>query len=1186
MRRAVPRLRRGLPGRLVLITLALALGQASAAQPGPDRPWLDPRKRIGQFVFDGFTSEDGLPSSSLLYLHQTRDGYLWITSFNGLVRFDGVAFTLFGRSTSDVFENNAVENLVEDRKGVLWVGVQGQGLVAYDRGTFRFDPESQRFAPFIKSLYVDDANLIWIGTQGDGVFTFDGKRFRAFDPGPSLRQVIVLAIRETPDGTLWFATEGRGVVSHRAGTLRSYTTADGLPSDLVNDLFVDSGGTLWASTIQGLARLREGRFEVVPETLGVDTFRMVEDGSGSLWLAAKGALFRIDPWTRRVESYGPNEGSPVHYAYQLCLDREGNLWITAYRGGLFRLKDGKVTSFTSRDGLRGRIVNAFCEMAPGSLLVGTDEGTLDLLENGRFRPFATRTPLEKTRIRELLKDSRGNVWVGTYGGLLQITPDGTETWRTTATGFPDDRIRVAMEDGAGRVWIGTRNQGIVLVERDGSISRIGTAEGLSSDFIMSLEETPGGEVLVGTSGGGLDAVVASTPPRVREAAPGLPGQIVFRTLTDARGVTWIAYNGGLARLSQGRLALVTERHGLPADSFFDIHEDGHDRFWLPSTRGITSVARGELEAVADGRASRVDAAVLGRSDGMYEPECTGTAKALRAGDGTLRFATVNGVVALDPEKLRRNRVPPPVYVTGLAADGTGVPLSGSPISLAPGTKRCTLEYTALSLTHPPAVRFKVKLEGFDTDWVDAGPRRSAVYTNLAPGSYTFRVLACNNDGIWSEEGASLPFSLRPYFHQMLWARALAGLALGAAVFGAFRLRIHALKRRAAELERIVDERTEEVRRQNEDLARQKGEIEVQAETLRTANVEISESKGRLELRNRFIRETFGRYLSDEVVTGLLEAPGGLRLGGEKRTVTILLSDLRGFSSLADGLDPVEVVSLINGYLEAMTEVIFRWGGTIDEFLGDAILVLFGAPVTSPDDPVRAAACALEMQREMAAVNARNRGKGLPEVEMGIGIHTGEAVVGNIGSARRAKYGVVGRSINFASRIESYTVGGQVLISEATRAALGDLAELGNAMEVHPKGLRAVTIHDLTGLGGSYGLRLERQRRTRLPLAAPLPCRFVLLEGKDARGDERAGAVLALSADGLEAEVRSVEGARAFSDMRLSLDTCRSAEVYAKVLGESPADGAFAVRFTAVPEEARRVLQAAAEAATGGIPHPA
>jgi adenylate cyclase len=371
-----------------------------------------------------------------------------------------------------------------------------------------------------------------------------------------------------------------------------------------------------------------------------------------------------------------------------------------------------------------------------------------------------------------------------------------------------------------------------------------------------------------------------------------------------------------------------------------------------------------------------------------------------------------------------------------------------------------------------------------------------------------------------------------------------------------------LLRQAAKLTRLGDGYQKKMLLAYEEIERQKQEL--------------TEKKKQLEVRNRFIRETFGRYLSDDIVTGILEAPEGLRLGGEKRVVTIMMTDLRGFSALADGLDPQEVVALLNGYLETMTGIIVKWGGTIDEFIGDAILVLFGAPLLKPDDHVRAACCALEMQLAMPSVNAASHERGLPAVEMGIGLHTGEVVVGNIGSQQRAKYGVVGRAVNFASRVESYTVGGQILISSALREALGDLAEIGAEMKVHPKGMQPVTIFDLVGVAGDPGIRLERSRAERIPLREPLTCNFLVVEGKDARGGEKQAAIVAASGDAREALLRTGEALPALANLKIRLWAAPATDVYAKVLAEAAEPGHIAIRFTSLPEAAREALGASSD----------
>ncbi len=320
---------------------------------------------------------------------------------------------------------------------------------------------------------------------------------------------------------------------------------------------------------------------------------------------------------------------------------------------------------------------------------------------------------------------------------------------------------------------------------------------------------------------------------------------------------------------------------------------------------------------------------------------------------------------------------------------------------------------------------------------------------------------------------------------------------------------------------------------------------------------LVESQQQLELRNRFIRDTFGRYLSDAVVSSLLETEEGLQMGGEKRKVTILMSDLRGFTRVAEVLPPEKVVLLINNYLEAMTEVIVEHQGTIDEFLGDAILVFFGAPIVRDDDAHRAVRCAVAMQLAMAEVNAKNERDGLPPVEMGIGVNTGEVVVGNIGSHKRAKYGAVGAAVNVTSRIESCTVGGQVLISSATREELGDAVEIEGMSEVSAKGVaEPVVIYEVAGIDG---LRVSMKKSESLPLPEPLPVRFCIVEGKVEGKNDRGAFVsgLIVRCSTIDADIEGPSPAL-FTNVKLQI--AGVGDVYAKVVREVGA-GCFNVRFT-------------------------
>lgn len=333
----------------------------------------------------------------------------------------------------------------------------------------------------------------------------------------------------------------------------------------------------------------------------------------------------------------------------------------------------------------------------------------------------------------------------------------------------------------------------------------------------------------------------------------------------------------------------------------------------------------------------------------------------------------------------------------------------------------------------------------------------------------------------------------------------------------------------------------------------------------------------LEKANQFIRNTFSRYLSDEVVDTILESPDGLSLGGEKRTVSIMMTDLRGFTAIAEHFPAESVVKIINLYFEIMTEIVFNYQGTINDFIGDAILAVFGAPTQREDDAQRAVACALEMQLAMKEVNQRNQEAGYPEIAMGIGINTGKVIVGNIGSHKRTQYSVIGHHVNLASRIESYAVGGQILISESTQQACGSILCIDNQVEVKPKGIKEpIIINEVTGIGGNFNIFLEKKPLKLIELEKPLTIKFNLLVEKHISETLHRGKIVKLVAAKM-AEVQTKIVVEKLTNLKIAIFNTKghkvTADLYAKVtevLSESPAT--FRIVFTSVSSEARNYLE--------------
>jgi adenylate cyclase len=394
-----------------------------------------------------------------------------------------------------------------------------------------------------------------------------------------------------------------------------------------------------------------------------------------------------------------------------------------------------------------------------------------------------------------------------------------------------------------------------------------------------------------------------------------------------------------------------------------------------------------------------------------------------------------------------------------------------------------------------------------------------------------------------------------------------------------RQRVAELEQGKHDLEAMLEMATDHADDLSETLQQERDDLETMLEMTTdhadALEADLQSQAEALARRSQFIRETFGRYVSEEVVAQLLDAPEGFELGGELRKVTILMSDLRGFTAFVECLKPQEVMTFLNRYLEAMVDVILAYRGTIIEILGDGLLVLFGAPLTRADDAERAVACALAMQLRLDATNAPNRHAGLPEVDMGIGIHTGEVVVGNIGSQQRTKYGVVGSAVNLTGRIESYTTGGQILISPTTYAATAAVLTVSHQLTVEPKGVATpITLYAVSGIAGTHHLFLPTHIETLVPLPQALDVRYTVLEGKFAGGTMSAGRVVKLATK--TAELHVDQPVAAFSNLKLHLlrptGEVVPGELFAKVVEALPEDTCrVVVSFTSIPETARMFL---------------
>lgn len=759
---------------------------------------LVPGKPITQYQLSVWKVKDGLPQGSINAILQTKDGYLWLGTQEGLVRFDGVRFTVYDRNSAQAMRQHHVLSLAEDADGSLWIGTFGGGVIRMDHGNFKaYTTREGLPGNIIRSLWVDREERLWIGTEGGGLCSLKGGRIRSYTQADGFSGRIVRAICGDGAGTIWIGSEGAGLYRSEGGRFSNWTVRDGLPDGNIYSLCMERD-TLWIGTVAGLARFRNGKIEKLGAGEGPsDPFirSLFVDKSGVLWVGTNGGgIFRRE--TGGFSSFCSKDGLPNDGISSIHEDREGNLWLGTNGGGLSRLAEGKCAVFTVREGLPNDLVWAVLESRSGGIWLGTSGGLCQYAGKG-FHNYTIRDGLSNNMVWSLLEARDGVLWVGTNGGGLNRLLNGKWTPITAIDGLANNVVTSLLEDRFGRLWIGTRS-GLFRKDR-GRITPYAMRGRPSSDVIYVLYEDRQGAIWIGTRDGlcRLQDGALTT----YNATNGLSNDVVVSLYEDAEGVLWIGtYGGGLNRLQGRTFTSVSRKEGLWDDVVFQILEDASGMLWMSSNKGIFCAKRQDLNAQARGRIPAISCGYFGIADGMRSSECNGGSQpaGCRTRDGRLWFPTVEGVVVIDPTGIRKNPVIPPVVIERVIVDRRSVE-AGKQRDFPPGRGEVEFHYSALSFTSPDRVLFKYKLEGYDKDWTDAGTRRAAYYTNLPNGRYTFRVTACNNDGVWNTAGISYFFRLRPHWHQTIPFYIVSGLLVCASVLSLTRLRMKVVEARSAVL---------------------------------------------------------------------------------------------------------------------------------------------------------------------------------------------------------------------------------------------------------------------------------------------------------------------------------------------------------------------------------------------------
>lgn len=762
---------------------------ARAAKPGFSN---DP-----DYLIDLWETEDGLPENSATCMAQTPDGYLWFGTFNGLVRFDGVTFTVFNPRNTPPLPSAGIVNLHADRRGWLWVSTY-DGLVVRTGTGWRVFGKEQGWTNYFARTFAERRNGDLLITTFDGVvLEYAHDRLAPLPDPPGTRGQGYYGGVDAADQ--WWVAQNRfaGRWDGRSWT-KLVSPADllNLPAEHVCAELARDGG--WWLLLGNELRKYRGDVKIatvpLPEMPG-QVWSLSEDSQSNLWICTLDrGVCRVSP-EGRMRRWTKESGlltSGTRFAYE---DRECNVWVGTSGGGLLRFKPRRLQSFGFESGLTERVVRSVAAHPDGTVLIATYGGGLFRLgETGLApMPFPGRTN-RYTYVQSVMIDRDERIWAGTYlTGLWVSGPQGLR--RVPKEHVPGDNVLALFQDSRGRIWAGD-GEGVTVFDA-GNNGRYGPEQGLAKAGVRCFAEDSAG-VLWLSNMKGIFRLETDHFIEVRDDTNRSITEVgCFRTETD--GTLWMGtVNDGLLRRKQGKLSRIDAAHGLPAASINGILEDGAHCIWMATSRGIVRTHRHDLESVADGRAERLNSQLLDLSDGLPSVECASGVQPTCARDarGRMWFATSKGVVMVDPARFLLNTNLPPLQIEAVVyhtARDKGVqsrldaterrieaPFADR-LVLPAGSRQIEVHYTALGLTAPEKLRFQVRLDGQDSHWLDAGGRRLALFHELPPGDYAFRVRAANNDGVWNEAGASLPFTVRPFFWQTAWFGGLVAAGFLAAI---------------------------------------------------------------------------------------------------------------------------------------------------------------------------------------------------------------------------------------------------------------------------------------------------------------------------------------------------------------------------------------------------------------------
>lgn len=772
---------------------------------------------FSRYKVEHYDSKNGMPNDFVMNTYQTKDGFIWMNSYSGYIRFDGKQFASFNTGNTPVFRtDNSTSLYTESEDSTLWFPTQGSGLVAYKNGRFT-------------SYLTDQSTLMMEGKTQKGELILGPGRLDSsillivFDPKTkkhfTIKQEEYFKYRSTsPNVSLaasdsWYGRNGRVYHKQNDGTWRMLGVADGLsPIVFTNSIYKDSKQRVWLTTVNGIFLWNGKQFKHFPGMENVvvpvpnPSFAyMAEDAGRGIWVSVGNSVAYLPDGSDRFYTF-PRQYLNIQTLHNITIDREQNIWLATDKG-LYKLSKTKVVNYAETEGITNNRVSCVTEVKPGEFLIASNLDSLYWLKGGRierYRPVHPGVFKSIGNFIHLKTDSRGNAWICHQTGVVKISPDGETNYP-----FPG-QVRYAVEGLDGRMYFGVSYRGIAYINERSEVKWLDLPKvDFSLAFISTLQQLKDSSWLVNTFRTGTILIDKNGDAHDLDLFNGTKGVQVFSAIEDKSGVIWFATGKGLVKWSKGTAQLVGSNAGLSEPVIFGILGDQAGTWWFPTNKGISYAKYAQLEAWLENNKNKIDWKLIDDGDGMNNRQCVGARHSIVTKDGKLLILGIGGLVEVDPGKLQTNPTPPLLSINSLQVDDS-LHYAGKSV-VAPGDHRYIFDYSALSFVAPGKNQIRFRLVERDKDWIYSTGDNRAFYTNLAPGDYHFELMASNNDGVWSQTPAEFSFTVKPFFYQTFWFKMVAVLLILGAIWAVIMWRTRAARHRNIWLENQVTQRTAELK---------------------------------------------------------------------------------------------------------------------------------------------------------------------------------------------------------------------------------------------------------------------------------------------------------------------------------------------------------------------------------------